>query len=252
EFILHELHEGHLDVARSCVYWPGLEIEIEAVCRTCEPGRQQRHTSSRAPLAVPGASVAVAAYRLHAAEYRCKHYLVVVDAHPKSRCRRWSTDPKCTRHTGQAAGACSWHATRRVPTDAEFARDDNIAQPKDINEALDTVASSGVQSEREAAHESCEVHSRIPVPAIKALVEAKAPKEVTKKRALGSPDTSAALTTVGPPIDDGGLSWAPDKRYNRRRQYSLSYDPTGQCPLRHDFRVRAKGSCPYLRPQGCR
>ncbi|GBP42193.1 hypothetical protein EVAR_25819_1 [Eumeta japonica] len=50
---------------------------------------------------------------------------------------------------------------------------------RDINETRDAFASSGVQSERMDARESCEVHSRIPAPAVEALVEAKVPKEAT-------------------------------------------------------------------------
>ncbi|GBP91745.1 hypothetical protein EVAR_100230_1 [Eumeta japonica] len=55
----------------------------------------------------------------------------------------------------------------------------------DVNEARDAVASSRIQRKREAARESCEVHSRIPAPAVEALLEAEAPKEATEERASG-------------------------------------------------------------------
>ncbi|GBO98752.1 Uncharacterized protein K02A2.6 [Eumeta japonica] len=54
--ILYELHEGHLGVvkmksiARNYVYWPGLDVEIEALCQACEPCRQQQDAPPHAPL----------------------------------------------------------------------------------------------------------------------------------------------------------------------------------------------------------
>jgi transposase InsO family protein len=90
EYILHELHEGHLGVvkmksiARNYVYWPGLDAALEQLCRACAACRQQRAAPPHAPLTsweFPQRPW----LRLHAdfAEYNAKHYLIVVDAHSK-------------------------------------------------------------------------------------------------------------------------------------------------------------------------
>lgn len=90
EYILRELHEGHLGVvkmksiARNYVYWPGLDADIESMCRACAACLQQRDAPPHAPL-TPWEFPSRPWQRLHAdfAEYKGKHYLVVVDAHSK-------------------------------------------------------------------------------------------------------------------------------------------------------------------------
>lgn len=90
QYILRELHEGHLGVvkmksiARNYVYWPGLDADIEALCRACGACLQQRDAPPHAPL-TPWEFPSRPWQRLHAdfAEYKGKHYLVVVDAHSK-------------------------------------------------------------------------------------------------------------------------------------------------------------------------
>lgn len=90
KFVMNELHEGHLGVvkmkntARNYVYWPGIDAEIEAMCRACPACRQQRDAPPHAPL-TPWAFPSRPWQRLHAdfAEYSGKHYFVIVDAHSK-------------------------------------------------------------------------------------------------------------------------------------------------------------------------
>ncbi|XP_041969286.1 uncharacterized protein K02A2.6-like [Aricia agestis] len=59
--ILAELHEGHLgivkmkSIARSYVYWPGIDAEIENICKSCSACRQQRDLP-RTPLSRRGSS----------------------------------------------------------------------------------------------------------------------------------------------------------------------------------------------------
>lgn len=71
-------------IARNYVYWPGLDADIEQLCRSCEACRQQRDAPPHAPL-TPWQFPSRPWQRLHAdfAECRGKHYLIIVDAHSK-------------------------------------------------------------------------------------------------------------------------------------------------------------------------
>ncbi|CAB3249944.1 unnamed protein product [Arctia plantaginis] len=88
--VLHELHQGHLGVnkmktlARNYVYWPNLDMDLENVCRSCEPCRTVRDAPPRDTLH-PWEFPLFPWQRLHAdfAEHLGKRYLLVVDAHSK-------------------------------------------------------------------------------------------------------------------------------------------------------------------------
>ncbi|XP_039759578.1 uncharacterized protein K02A2.6-like [Pararge aegeria] len=90
QYILNELHEGHLGVvkikntARSYVYWPGLDGDVEQICKSCAACQQQRDAPPHAPL-TPWEFPARPWQRLHAdfGEYNGKHYLIIVDAYSK-------------------------------------------------------------------------------------------------------------------------------------------------------------------------
>ncbi|GBP88601.1 hypothetical protein EVAR_25100_1 [Eumeta japonica] len=289
-------------IARNYVYWPGLDVEIETLCRACEPRRQQPDAPPHAPLtppvAFPGASVAAAAHgfrgvsgqtlprrrrRTHemdrgngAAEnavntikkcikkaiaegedpeqalsrmlFHCSNceYATTgvspamamferrlrgrLDAlRPNTALRVFAAQSKQPAHAaGMPRAACSgdtvsrgcsiaqpkWvegcvretvglasynaelpsRVVRRPRRSTSATRD---LRTKDVNETGDAVASSGVQSEREAARESCEVHSILPAPAREALVEAEASKEATEKRTPGSPNSSVVVHSMG-------------------------------------------------------
>lgn len=88
--VLRELHEGHLGVvkmkntARSFVYWPQIDADIESLCRECTACCQQRSEPPRS-VPHPWAFPARPWQRIHIdfAEFQGKHYLVTVDAHSK-------------------------------------------------------------------------------------------------------------------------------------------------------------------------
>ncbi|GBP77515.1 hypothetical protein EVAR_98968_1 [Eumeta japonica] len=80
-------------------------------------------------------------------------------------------------------------------TIAEKSEESKDLRTRNVNKAPDAVASSGAQNKREAARESCEVHSHIPASAMEALVEAGAPKEATEERAPCSPDRPKESST---------------------------------------------------------
>lgn len=88
--VLHELHEGHLGIvkmkntARSYVYWPNLDFDIETIGKACHACQQQRDAPARS-LLHPWAFPTRPWQRVHTdfAEFQGKHYLVTVDAHSK-------------------------------------------------------------------------------------------------------------------------------------------------------------------------
>lgn len=90
QYVLRELHDGHLGVvkmksiARSYVYWPGLNAQIEELCKNCNACRQQYDAPPHAPL-TPWKFRSRPWQRLHAAfaEYKGDHYLIIIDAHSK-------------------------------------------------------------------------------------------------------------------------------------------------------------------------
>ncbi|GBP39300.1 hypothetical protein EVAR_20528_1 [Eumeta japonica] len=86
------------------------------------------------------------------------------------------------------------HSLPHHSLEGEKSEESRDPRTKDVNETRDAVASSGVQSEREAARESCEVHSRIPAPAREVLVEAEASKEATEERAPVSSNVTDLYT----------------------------------------------------------
>ena len=56
EQLLHELHEGHFGIskaksrARSCMWWPGIDADIERKVKQCEKCQQSRGSPPEAPL----------------------------------------------------------------------------------------------------------------------------------------------------------------------------------------------------------
>ena len=56
--VLKELHQGHpgivkmKQVARSCVWWPGIDKQLEGVAKTCVPCQSNAHSPPKAPLQV--------------------------------------------------------------------------------------------------------------------------------------------------------------------------------------------------------
>ncbi|XP_061716634.1 uncharacterized protein K02A2.6-like [Cydia pomonella] len=88
--VLDELHEGHLgihkmkNISRHYVYWPGIDGDIEAVCRACSACRAVRDAPPHAPLH-PWEYPLNPWSRLHADFADCdgKRYLIVVDSHSK-------------------------------------------------------------------------------------------------------------------------------------------------------------------------
>ncbi|GBP43649.1 hypothetical protein EVAR_32215_1 [Eumeta japonica] len=126
------------------------------------------------------------------------------------------------RLRGRLDALCSSTALRVLASQGKQQLADQIGEkseesrdprPRDVNEARDAVASSGLQSEREAARESCEVHSRIPAPAVEALIETEAAKKATEERAPGSPNVVNASSEgenlrlcLVKPVNSGALA----------------------------------------------
>ena len=89
--VLAELHQGHPGVvrmkslARSHIWWPGMDKEIEGIVKDCTACQEVKHTPAVAPLhpwVWPDSPWA----RIHvdfAGPFRGKTYLVIVDAHSK-------------------------------------------------------------------------------------------------------------------------------------------------------------------------
>ncbi|XP_053616055.1 uncharacterized protein K02A2.6-like [Plodia interpunctella] len=90
KMVLEEIHEGHLGInkmknlSRNYVYWPGLDSDLETVCRTCEACRAVRDAPPHAAMH-PWEYPLVPWQRIHAdfGEYADKRYLIIVDAHSK-------------------------------------------------------------------------------------------------------------------------------------------------------------------------
>ena len=88
--ILTELHEGHpgiahmKSIARSHVWWPKIDQEIEKVTRECQPCNKTRKAPPASPL-LPWSWPTAPWQRVHIdfATHQAKHYLIMVDAHSK-------------------------------------------------------------------------------------------------------------------------------------------------------------------------
>ena len=88
--ILTELHEGHpgitrmKSIARSHVWWPKIDQEIEKVTRECQPCNKTRRAPPASPL-LPWSWPTAPRQRVHVdfATHQAKHYLIMVDAHSK-------------------------------------------------------------------------------------------------------------------------------------------------------------------------
>ena len=85
--ILTELHEGHpgitrmKSIARSHVWWPKIDQEIEKVTRECQPCNKTRRAPPASPL-LPWSWPTAPWQRVHVdfATHQAKHYLIMVDA----------------------------------------------------------------------------------------------------------------------------------------------------------------------------
>ncbi len=91
ESMLQELHRDHLgivrmkSVARSYVWWSGLDRDLEQLARSCRPCQVVKQTPPTVPLH-PWVWPAHPWQRIHidyAGPFLGKHYLLVVDAHSK-------------------------------------------------------------------------------------------------------------------------------------------------------------------------
>ena len=91
EAVLQELHEVHPGVtcmkalARSCVYWPGIDQQIEDQVKNCTPCQVNRKEPAAAPLH-PWEWPAHPWFRVHAdyaGPFMGKMFLILVDAHSK-------------------------------------------------------------------------------------------------------------------------------------------------------------------------
>ena len=89
--VLEELHEGHLGVsrmkalARSFIWWPNLDKELEDTAKRCELCQRQQAKPAKTNTAHPWINPEKAWERVHAdfAEYAGKQYLLLVDAYSK-------------------------------------------------------------------------------------------------------------------------------------------------------------------------
>ena len=88
--ILTELREGHpgiarmKSIARSHVWWPKIDQEIEKVTRECQPCNKTRWAPPASPL-LPWSWPTAPWQRVHIdfATYQAKHYLIMVDTPSK-------------------------------------------------------------------------------------------------------------------------------------------------------------------------
>jgi hypothetical protein len=89
--LIEELHAGHVgasrmkELARSYIWWPGLDKELEAIVRSCPTCLESRHMPRRAELH-PWEWPSQPWHRIHvdyAGPVKNKYFLIVVDAHSK-------------------------------------------------------------------------------------------------------------------------------------------------------------------------
>lgn len=89
--VLDELHEGHVGVvkmkslARSYVWWPGVDADIEFLCKSCIGCQDVKHAPPSAPIH-PWEWPSIPWQMIHidfAGPFLDYMYLVVVDAHSK-------------------------------------------------------------------------------------------------------------------------------------------------------------------------
>ena len=88
--ILTEFHDGHLgiarmkSIARSHVWWPKIDQEIEKATRECQPCNKTGRSPPASPL-LPWSWPTAPWQRVHVdfATHEAKHYLIMVDAHSK-------------------------------------------------------------------------------------------------------------------------------------------------------------------------
>ena len=88
--ILTELHEGYpgiarmKSIARSYVWWPKIDQEIEKVTHECQPCNKTRRAPPGSPL-LPWSwpTAPWQCVHLDFATHQAKHYLIMVDAHSK-------------------------------------------------------------------------------------------------------------------------------------------------------------------------
>ena len=71
-------------IARSHVWWPKIDQEIEKVTRECQPCNKTRRAPPASPL-LPWSWPTAPWQRVHVdfATHQAKHYLIMVDAHSK-------------------------------------------------------------------------------------------------------------------------------------------------------------------------
>ena len=90
KLVLEELHEGHAGmsgmnaIARSFIWWPGIDREVKEVvkaCVTCQNRRSRPSVTPPHPWTYPESPW----QRVHAdfAEYKGRQYLIMVDAYSK-------------------------------------------------------------------------------------------------------------------------------------------------------------------------
>ena len=91
ELVLELLHEAHPGIsrmkslARSFIWWPGLDQQLETRVKSCEPCQLSRHSPSKVPLH-PWEWHDRPWSRIHidfAGPFMGKMFLIVVDAHLK-------------------------------------------------------------------------------------------------------------------------------------------------------------------------
>ncbi|XP_033733598.1 uncharacterized protein K02A2.6-like [Pecten maximus] len=89
--VLDELHEGHVGVvkmkglARSYVWWPGIDTDIEHVCKSCTGCQEVKHAPPAAPIH-PWEWPSIPWQRIHidfAGPFLDMMFFVAVDAHSK-------------------------------------------------------------------------------------------------------------------------------------------------------------------------
>ncbi len=88
QILLHELHKGHFGIskaksrARSCIWWPGIDVDIEKTVKQCESCQQTRNSPPLHQWPWPSRPWS----RLHidfVGPFNKMMLLIVVDAHSK-------------------------------------------------------------------------------------------------------------------------------------------------------------------------